>query len=400
MAWHLVERAAPATPARFLPPGIATPILVAARSAGHRAPAGDRMSTAPHDAASTSSAQAESAGLRYVQDDMPGIRRLRAGRGFRYLDPAGQPVSANTKARITALAIPPAWTDVWIAPIANAHLQATGRDQKGRKQYRYHPGWTAAQAESKFERLPAFGKLLPRIRRQVDIDLRRHGLPREKVVALAVHLLDTTHIRIGNDAYARENGSFGLTTLRRTHAEIIGADIRLSFDGKSGKAWSVDYRDNRAARIIRRCQELPGQRLFQYRDEAGALQPIRSDDVNAWLAEVTGGNYTAKDFRTWSGSVLVAAHLRDTEPPESDAAAKREIVAAVDAVAAALGNTRAVCRASYIHPDVLDAFASGRLKEVDLRRVGVSSHDAKLLEADERFLLALLAHRCTREASA
>jgi len=278
------------------------------------------MSTAPHDAASTSSAQAESAGLRYVQDDMPGIRRLRAGRGFRYLDPAGQPVSANTKAGS------PRWRFRCLDRMSDRPKPmptcSHGRDQKGRKQYRYHPGWTAAQAESKFERLPAFGKLLPRIRRQVDIDLRRHGLPREKVVALAVHLLDTTHIRIGNDAYARENGSFGLTTLRRTHAEIIGADIRLSFDGKSGKAWSVDYRDNRAARIIRRCQELPGQRLFQYRDEAGALQPIRSDDVNAWLAEVTGGNYTAKDFRTWSGASR-RGPLRDTNHPIGPAANAR-----------------------------------------------------------------------------
>ncbi len=358
------------------------------------------MSASPNDAASTGPAQAECAGLRYVHDDIPGISRVRSGRGFRYLDPAGQPVSTRVKARITALAIPPAWTDVWIAPTANAHLQATGRDQKGRKQYRYHPDWTAAQAESKFERLATFGKLLPAIRRQIDADLRRHGLPREKVVALAVHLLDTTHIRIGNDAYARENGSFGLTTLHSTHAEIDGAEIRLSFDGKGGKAWSVDYRDKRAARIIRRCQELPGQRLFQYRDEAGDLQPIHSDDVNAWLATVTGGNYTAKDFRTWGGSVLAAAHLRDTEPPESDAAAKREIVAAVDAVASVLGNTRAVCRDSYIHPDVLDAFTSGRLKGIDLRRTGLSPADAKLLDADERFLMALLADRCTKETTA
>ncbi len=350
-----------------------------------------------HDSIDTGAECAAAAGLRYVLDDTPGIRRIRSGRGFRYLDPAGNPVPATTKARIAALVIPPAWTDVWIAPSANAHLQATGRDQRGRKQYRYHDAWTAAQAESKFGRLLEFGHTLPAIRRRVDADLRKHGLPREKVVALAVHLLDTTHIRVGNDEYARDNASFGLTTLESHHAAIAGASIRLTFAGKGGKEWSVDFRDRRAARIVRACQELPGQRLFQYEDEQGHLEPVHSDDVNAWLAEVAGGQYSAKDFRTWSGSVLAAARLRDAGAPASDTEMKHHIVAAIDEVAGRLGNTRAVCRASYIHPIVLEAFASGTLNEVDLRRSGLSPSDRTLLDADERFLLALLAGHRTKE---
>lgn len=333
---------------------------------------------------------AAEAGLRYVHDDTPGIRRVKAGKGFRYLDPAGKPVSASTRARITALVIPPAWTDVWIAPTANAHIQATGRDQRGRKQYRYHDDWTALQSETKYGRLAEFGRQLPAIRRQIDADLRKHGMPKEKVVAVALQLLDSTHIRVGNEAYARDNASFGLTTLRNKHAEVNGATIRLTFTGKAGKEWCVDYRDRRTARVVRMCQELPGQRLFQYESDDGSLQPVLSDDINAWLREVTGGGYTAKDFRTWSGSVIAAAFLRDQERPESAAEQKKCIVAAVDEVAEVLGNTRAVCRASYIHPDVLEAFTSGRLEEVDLRKTGLPAVDAKLLDPDERFLLALL----------
>lgn len=357
------------------------------------------MTRTASDAEATGANHAAAAGLCYVHDDIPGIRRIKSGSGFRYLDPSGKSVSAATKARIEALVIPPAWTQVWIAPTANAHLQATGRDQKGRKQYRYHDGWTASQAETKFSRLADFGRQLPAIRREIDADLRKHGLPKEKIVALAIRLLDTTHIRIGNEEYARDNGSFGLTTLNSNHAEIEGTSIRLTFAGKSGKKWSVDYRDKRTARVMRMCQELPGQRLFQYEDEDGHLQPVDSDDINAWLAEVTGGGYTAKDFRTWSGSVIAAACLRATELPDSQAATKHCIVAAVDEVASVLGNTRAVCRASYIHPDVLEAFTSGTLKTVDLRKIGVSTADAKLLDADERFLLALLDPGSQKEKS-
>jgi DNA topoisomerase-1 len=335
-------------------------------------------------------AHAAEAGLRYIHDDTPGIRRVKAGKGFRYLDQSGKPVSASTRARIEALVIPPAWTDVWIAPTANAHLQATGRDQRGRKQYRYHDNWTALQAETKYSRLAEFGRQLPAIRRQIDADLRKHGMPKAKSVAAALQLLDSTHVRVGNEAYARDNSSFGLTTLRNRHAEVNGATIRLTFNGKNGKKWCVDYRDPRTAKVVRMCQELPGQRLFQYEDEDGALQPVESDDINAWLSEVTGGGYTAKDFRTWSGSVIAAASLRDFDRPDSEAETKKCIVAAVDEVAELLGNTRAVCRASYIHPDVLDAFTSGTLEAVDLRKVGLSAADAKLLDADERFLLALL----------
>jgi len=335
-------------------------------------------------------ARAAEAGLRYVHDDTPGIRRIRAGKGFRYVDAAGKPVSATTRARIAALVIPPAWTDVWIAPNANAHIQATGRDQRGRKQYRYHDDWTATQAETKYGRLADFGRQLPTIRRQLETDSRKRGMPKEKVVAVALQLLDSTHIRVGNEAYARDNGSYGLTTLRHQHAEVNGSSIRLTFNGKSGKEWCVDYRDRRTAKVVRMCQELPGQRLFQYEDEVGALQPVDSDDINTWLRDVTGGGYTAKDFRTWSGSVIAAAFLRDAERPESETGRKKCIVAAVDEVAGVLGNTRAVCRASYIHPDVFDAFTSGTLQRVDLRKVGLSAADAKLLDVDERFLLALL----------
>jgi DNA topoisomerase-1 len=343
--------------------------------------------------------RAREAGLRYVHDDTPGIRRVKAGKGFRYLDPAGKSVNAATKARIEALVIPPAWTDVWIAPTANAHLQATGRDQRGRKQYRYHDDWTALQAETKYGRLAEFGRHLPAIRQQIEADLRIRGMPKAKVVAVALQLLDSTHIRVGNEAYARENASFGLTTLRNQHAEVNGATIRLTFTGKGGKEWCVDYRDRRTARVVRMCQELPGQRLFQYEDDDGTLQPVDSDDINAWLREVTGGGYTAKDFRTWSGSVIAAACLRDCERPESETGLKQSIVAAVDEVAGVLGNTRAVCRASYIHPDVLEAFTSGTLEAVDLRKTGLSAADAKLLDPDERFLLALL-NSSTRKESA
>ncbi len=348
------------------------------------------MTESNEDLAVAGEARAAEAGLRYVQDDTPGIRRIKAGKGFRYLDPAGKPVGTPTKARIAALAIPPAWTDVWIAPTANAHLQATGRDQRGRKQYRYHDDWTALQSETKFSRLAQFGRQLPTIRRQMDADLRKHGMPKTKIVAVALQLLDSTHIRVGNEAYARDNASFGLTTLRTRHVEVNGATIRLTFNGKGGKEWCVDYRDRRTANVVRLCQELPGQRLFQYEDEDGVLQPVDSDDINAWLREVTSGGYTAKDFRTWSGSVIAAACLRDCDRPETESGQKKCIVAAVDEVARILGNTRAICRASYIHPDVLNAFTSGTLEAVDLRKVGLSAADTKLLDADERFLLALL----------
>ncbi len=349
------------------------------------------------DLAASGEARAAEVGLRYVHDDAPGIRRVKAGKGFRYLDASGKPVSAAVRARIEAIVIPPAWTDVWIAPTANAHIQATGRDQRGRKQYRYHDHWTAAQAETKFSRLAEFGRHLPAIRRQMDADLRRHGMPKARIVAVALQLLDSTHIRVGNEEYARDNASFGLTTLRTQHAEVSGATIRLTFNGKSGKEWCVDYRDRRTAKVVRMCQELPGQRLFQYEDDAGNLQPIDSDDINAWLRAVTGGGYTAKDFRTWSGSVIAAAFLRDVERPESESGQKKCIVAAIDEVAGILGNTRAVCRASYIHPDVLDAFTNGTLEMVDLRKTGVSAADAKLLDPDERFLLALLNGRSPAE---
>jgi DNA topoisomerase-1 len=303
--------------------------------------------------------------LRYSARDELSIRRTRRGRGFSYQDADGHRVDdADTLARIRALAVPPAWTDVLISPMADSHLQAVGRDKRGRLQYRYHPDWTAFRDRVKFDRLPMFANALPAVRRRIDTDLELPGVPREKVLAAVVELLQTTLIRVGNDEYAKENGAYGLTTLRNRHASVRGADIRFVFSGKSGIHHEVHAHDRRLARLLRDCQEIPGQRLFQYLDDDDVAVPLHSHDVNDYLREAADADITAKDFRTWVATVATADTLGPLDPPPSEAEARAVVKEAIAGVACDLGNTPAVCRASYVHPQVLDAYATGALHEV------------------------------------
>lgn len=302
------------------------------------------------------------ADLAYVNDAEPGVRRRRAGRGFFYLDPRGSRLAEPEEiARIRALAIPPAWSDVWICPDPAGHIQATGRDARGRKQYRYHPAWASCRDEAKFSSLAAFGRALPKLRARIDADLRRRGLPRERVVASVVRLLDNTLIRVGNDAYARDNASFGLTTLRSRHLAVEGSSLRFSFVGKSGQTWRLRLSDRRVANVVRAIQELRGQRLFQYLGEDGERRDIRSQDVNAYLREATGADFTSKHFRTWGATVAAALALAAEPRPASKREETAVLNRVIDAVAAMLRNTRAVCRRCYVHPAVIEAWAEGRL---------------------------------------
>ena len=325
-------------------------------------------------------------GLRYVCDDEPAIRRRRAGKGFVYIDAKGRRVDdpAIVK-RIRSLAIPPAWTDVWICPSAEGHIQATGRDAKGRKQYRYHADYREAREEAKFEHIVQFAKALPKIRATVAEHMSLRGLPREKVLATVVHLLETTLIRVGNDEYAKANGSYGLTTLKAEHVAVEGTEVRFEFLGKSGKQWSLSTRDRRVARILRACQELPGQELLQYLDEEKQLRTVSSGDVNAYLREVAGYDVTAKDFRTWAGTVLMARSLDEAGAFESQREMKRSLRAALVRVAETLGNTPAVCRKSYIHPGLISAYEVGRFA---LKAAEAESESG--LRPDEKAVLALL----------
>lgn len=309
-------------------------------------------------------AQEVPAGLTWCSDESPGLRRLRRGRGFAYLDADGAPVrDPATLKRIRALALPPAWTDVWICPRASGHIQATGRDARGRKQYRYHPDWNEARGEDKFARLSEFGAALPRLRRRVEDDLGRRGPCREKVLATVVRLLEISLIRVGNREYARQNRSFGLTTLHKRHLAVDGAALQFAFRGKSGIEHRVSVRDRRLATVVRTLRELPGQQLFKYRNATGELVSVGSDDVNGYIRETLGERFSAKDFRTWAGTVSAARALRAEPPPESPAQARRQATVCVKAVAALLGNTPAVCRSAYIHPRVFELFAEGRLAE-------------------------------------
>jgi DNA topoisomerase I len=306
---------------------------------------------------------AAKAKLTYVSDAQPGIRRQGGPKHFTYVRPrGGTVVDRATLTRIARLAIPPAWTEVWICPDGRGHVQATGRDARGRKQYRYHPRWRLVRDQSKFGRMIDFARTLPKIRRAVADDLRAPGLSRRKVLAGVVRLLERTCIRIGNDEYARTNRHFGITTLQDQHAKISRDEIRFRFRGKSGKEHEIDLQDHKLARLVRRCRDLPGQRLFQYFDKEGRRHNVGSGDVNDYLREVTGSDFTAKDFRTWAGTTLVAASLIACGEPESVRAGQRQVLEAIDAAAARLGNTRAVCRSSYVHPAVLDAFMEGRLR--------------------------------------
>jgi DNA topoisomerase-1 len=338
---------------------------------------------------------ARAARLRYVIDSSPGIRRLRSGKGFRFVDAAGGIVSdPGELRRFRALAVPPAWTDVWICPHANGHLQATGRDARRRKQYRYHKDWRQVRDETKYTRMVAFGEILPKIRRRVERDLALAGLPREKVLATVVRLLDLTSIRVGNEEYARANRSFGLTTLRNHHVDVSGARIQFQFRGKSGKPQSVEVTDRRLARIVKRCQDIPGYELFQYIDEGGARQSIGSADVNAYLREIGGEDFTAKDFRTWAGTVQTLAALRELGPASSATAAKRNVVSAVARAAEMLGNTAAICRRCYVHPAVIEAYTNGGLEGLSASRPprsGLSEGEPVLLDFLRRWLRADLA---------
>lgn len=305
---------------------------------------------------------ADAAGLIYVADDEPGISRRMTAAGFVYTGPDGKAITdARTLDRIAKLVIPPAYTDVWICAKPKGHIQATGRDARGRKQYRYHPVWRSVRDQDKFARMAAFGRALPAIRRRVEADLRRKGLPREKVLAAVVRLLELTLIRVGNTEYARTNKSFGLTTLRDRHAKIEGGQLRFQFKGKSGVVHTTGLRDRRLARIVKGCQDIPGQRLFQYLDDAGERHAIESADVNAYLREISSCDFTAKDFRTWAGTLAAAKSLALQPPPASEREAKQAVTLCVKATAGLLGNTPAVCRAAYIHPEVLTAFTTHRL---------------------------------------
>jgi DNA topoisomerase-1 len=305
---------------------------------------------------------AAAAGLRYVSDEAPGISRRRSGTGFAYRDEKGAPLrDAATLARIRKLAIPPAWQNVWICPREDGHIQATGRDAKGRKQYRYHTGWRAARDATKYEHIMDFARGLPPLRARVKHDMALRGLGRDKVLATVVHLLDTTLIRVGNEDYAQANQSYGLTTLRNHHVAVQGAELRFDFKGKSGKLWKLKLRDRRVAKVVRACQDLPGQDLFQYLDEHGERQTVTSADVNDYLREASGRDITAKDFRTWAGTVLAALALGECEKFDSETAAKRNVKAAIEHTAARLGNTPAICRKCYVHPEVLQSYMQGSL---------------------------------------
>ena len=354
---------------------------------------------APETDPEAAAAAAEAAGLRYVTDSMPGITRRRAGKAFSYRDPRGRPITEPKElARLRALAIPPAWTGVWICPDPRGHLQATGRDARGRKQYRYHNEWRAIRDAHKFDRILIFARALPQIRARIDADLRRHGLPREKVLATVVRLLETTLIRVGNAEYARENKSFGLTTIRHRHVEINGSTIAFEFRGKGGKVHKVSTRDRRLARIVRACHELPGQELFKYFDEEGVRRDIDSADVNAYLQEITGEPFTAKDFRTWAGTVLASLALSEFESFDTKAAAKRNVTRAIEHVSNHLGNTVAVCRKSYIHPAILDSYLDGSLLEFLKGRVEQAlREELDGLSGEEAAVLAFLQERLSRE---
>lgn len=330
-----------------------------------------------------SSQHAHAAGLVYGTDTGHGIKRIRAGSGFRYISSTGKPIrDETTLKRIRALAIPPAWTNVWIAPNPKAHLQATGRDARRRKQYRYHPRWREISHQTKYSRLVSFARALGDIRRRVTADLRQPALGKAKVLAAVVQLLAKTFIRVGNLEYARTNGSFGLTTLRDRHVKIRGRALLFEFKGKSGVRQSVTLNDERLARVVRKCQELPGQELFQYIGDHGRRRILTSADVNGYLRETAGADFSAKDFRTWAGTLLAAQHLGGQATSTSEREHKSVLVSAIQAVARQLGNTPAVCRACYIHPTVVEAYLDGSLKSrlARRRRVrGLSSAEAAVL---------------------
>ena len=345
---------------------------------------------------------ARSAGLSYVSDEKPGITRRRNGKGFAYRDRDGKALrDEDTLARIASLAIPPAYEDVWICPSANGHIQATGRDAKGRKQYRYHPKFREVREATKYEHMLEFAHSLPAIRKRIAKDAAKSGMPREKVLAAIVTLLETTLIRVGNDDYAKDNKSYGLTTLKARHVAVKGGELRFKFKGKSGKEWNLGIRDRRIAKIVRDCQELPGQDLFQYLDEEGERRTISSTDVNEYLREITGKDVTAKDFRTWAGTVLAALALAEFEVFDSDARAKKNLREAIERVASRLGNTPTICRKCYIHPEVVHSYLQGEMLLEAKKKVEKElKDDLGSLKPEEAAVLSLLESRLRRDLKA
>jgi len=341
---------------------------------------------------------AEAAGLRYVSDMQPGIRRKKSGKGFSYLGTDGKTIRDSKElARIRSLAIPPAYTDVWICPSPNGHIQATGRDARGRKQYRYHAKWREVRDETKFGRMLAFSEVLPGIRKRLERDLGRSGLPREKVLATVVQLLESTCIRVGNDEYAKANRSYGLTTLQDRHVEISGSKLRFEFRGKSGKTHTVSLNDRRLARIVQRCQALPGEDLFQYVDDEGVRQTIGSGDVNDYIREISGQEFTAKDFRTWAGTLLAVAALSEVGAFTTQRQAKSNVLRAIDRVAEQLNNTRVVCRKYYVHPAVFETYLAGTM--VDALKNGTKEAAKSALADEEASVVRLLRHHLAGRAS-
>jgi DNA topoisomerase-1 len=344
---------------------------------------------------------AEEAGLRYVNDENPGYTRKRKGEDFEYFDTEGKPIRDEPRVlRIKRLAIPPAWTDVWICPSPNCHIQATGRDARRRKQYKYHERWREVRDENKYERIALFAAKLPKIRKRIEEDLKLMGFPRNKVLATVVHLLERTFIRVGNEEYARENKSFGLTTMQDRHVDIDGAELRFHFRGKSGIMHEVPIKDRRIARLVSKLQDLPGQDLFQYLDESGERHDVTSQDVNEYLREITGEDFSAKDFRTWAGTVLAAIALNQVGEFETKKQAKANVKTAISAVAKMLGNTPAICRKCYIHPAVLESYLDGASIE------GLKKRTAETLEGNiadfrdsEKSVLKFLRERLAEKAS-
>ncbi len=337
---------------------------------------------------------AEAAGLIYVSDDSPGINRTRRGKSFSFVHPGGEVVSDDqTLLRIRSLVIPPAWEDVWICPSDRGHIQAVGRDARGRKQYRYHAKFRQIRDETKYARMLQFVQALPRLRKRIGRDMRKPGLARQKVLAAVVRLLETTLIRVGNEEYARENHHFGLTTMRSDHVKVTGSTVHFHFKGKSGVEHEIDISDPRIAEIVRECQKLSAEELFAYVDENGATVDVTSNDVNDYLREITGQDFTAKDFRTWAGTVLAAQALNEFEKFDSKAQAKKNIVRAIESVAAKLGNTRAVCKKCYIHPAILDSYMDGELSETLRKRAARMERHLADLEPEEAAVLVLLQRR-------
>ena len=360
----------------------------------------EEQATEPVEIVSDPVESAKLAGLRYVTDGRPGITRKRSGAGFRFVNADGSPVrEAQTLKRIRSLVIPPAWTDVWICPLANGHLQATGRDARKRKQSRYHPRWREVRDETKYERMILFGDALPAIRCQVEHDLALSGLPKQKVLATILRLMETTCIRVGNEEYARENHSYGLTTMRNRHVDVHGSTITFDFQGKSGVHHTIDVQNRRLAKIVARCQDLPGQELFQFLDHEGNRHAVDAADVNDYLHSITGQHFTAKDFRTWAGTVLAAMLLREFDPYETQNQAKKNVIQAIKTVAERLGNTPSVCRKCYIHPAVLEHYFSGAMLEAIESEVA-EQVDRQLndLRTEEQALLRLLAHKLASAA--